>query len=301
MRGGRWIALLIGVLLLTLPAAAQSSLQPGTYTVTQPQPGDAARTRSYLLTVTPGYDPAVPAPLLIVLHGQTGSGERVRGYSGFDTVADGALIVYPDGVDGGWNDGRPGLLNPVDDAAFLSNVIDRVGRVAAIDPDRVYLVGISAGGMLAYRLACVLPGRFAAIGIVAGALPVYVRDECAAADPVPTPLIVIHGTDDPILPWPGIGGTFLSTEAALTFWAERGGCTTTRLITNLPDADPVDGTRILHSQPTGCAAPLHLYAVLFGGHTWPGRTIPAIGLGRTAMDIDATALIWQFFTTQAAR
>lgn len=278
-------------------------LPAGTYAVTQPQPGspDPAIERTYSLTVPRRYDPAVPTPLLIVLHGQTGSGERTRAYTGFDVLADAetVLIAYPDGVGGSWNDGRPGaddLLS--DDDAFIIDMIARIGRIAHVDADRVYVAGISAGGMMAYRLACTQPDLLAGIAVVASTLPVYVADACPADAPA-LPIVLFHGTDDPILPWTGIRETFLSAEATFAYWTERNGCTGLRRLTDQPDADPADGTRVVLTSATGCSAPVALYAVLFGGHTWPGRTIPAIGLGRTAMDIDATAAIWQFLAQHA--
>lgn len=291
-------AVLIACLLLFGAGRARAqgeALVPGTYQVTQPQ-GD--RTRSYLITVPQGYDPAEPVPLVLVLHGQSGSGERTRGYSGFDALADefGFAVVYPDGVDGSWNDGRPGADDTLpDDLAFFSALIDRVGRLIAVDRDRVYAAGISAGGMMAYRLACALPETVAAAAVIAATMPAYLTDDCDGSPPIP--LLVIHGTDDPILPWMGIRETFLSARDTQRYWADHNTCLTALPPIAVEDGDPSDGTRVLLSQYGDCAngARFTFYTVVFGGHTWPGQTIPAIGLGATSMDIDATRIIWHFF------
>src|SRR5262245_2037870 len=51
-----------------------------------------------------------PAPLVLVLHGGGGSGGNMEWLTerGFNRIADrdGAVIVYPDGIGKGWNDGR---------------------------------------------------------------------------------------------------------------------------------------------------------------------------------------------------
>ena len=69
-----------------------------------------------------------------------------------------------------------------------------------------------------------------------------------------------------------------------------------------PDARyrPHDGTRVRKTTYTGCAggADVALYAIENGGHTWPGGSqyLPRGIVGRVCRDIDATRVIWEFFT-----
>ena len=67
------------------------------------------RTRTYLFHVPPGLDPAKkPWPLVIALHGRLGDGASQEHLTGLTKLSDseGFLVVYPDGVDRSWNDGR---------------------------------------------------------------------------------------------------------------------------------------------------------------------------------------------------
>lgn len=161
------------------------------------------RTRTYRTYVPAGVGTA-EVPLVIALHGGTGSGRQFERSSGLDAQADqyGFVVVYPDGVGTGpdetelrtWNAGLccgPASRNGVDDVAFIGLLIDRMMADHFIDPDRVFVVGHSNGGFMAYRLACELSGRIAAVGLQAGGLGV---DTCEPEQPVS--LLHLHGRDD---------------------------------------------------------------------------------------------------------
>ena len=67
--------------------------------------------------------------------------------------------------------------------------------------DRVYVAGASNGGMMALRLACERTGRLAAVAVVIANQPWPQVERCRPT--VPLPLILINGTDDPLMPWGG--------------------------------------------------------------------------------------------------
>lgn len=255
--------------------------------------------REYLVYVPPSYDPTAPAPLIISIHGLASWPENQMFISQWNVLADerGLIVAYPAGTGSirRWNAGR--TTNPGEsqkEVHFISALIDRLAQEYQLDPARIYVNGLSNGGGMAYLLACSLADRIAAIGSVAGAY-LYSPADCQPARPVP--LIAFHGTADPIVPYAG-GPTFPfqfefpSVAEWMSAWAERNGCTS--LPTELPAVGEVSGVRY-----TGCTenAEVIFYTVHGGGHTWPGGGyLPKIITGSQNNDIDATALMWEFFT-----
>ena len=239
-------------------------------------------------------------PLVLVLHGGGGRARGIAEHTRFDRLADreGFVVVYPAGIRGRWNDGRGLSGAPHDDVAFIRALLDSVARETRIDPARIYATGISNGAMFAHRLACDLPGTFAAIAPVAGALPAALAPACAAAEPVS--VLAIQGTEDRLVPYDGGGvartrGAVLSARESLAHWARRAGCGALEAGRR---TDRVrDGTALVHLAHAGCAsAAVELYEVRGGGHTWPGGPrVTARLLGRTTRELDATRAIWDFF------
>ncbi len=160
--------------------------------------------RTYLLDVPPSYRPGTPAPLVMVFHGAGGSGRRMAPHTGFSRLAgrEGFVAVYPDGLGRRWNDGRSALATR-DDVGFVKALLDTLERELSLDSTRVYAAGISNGAMFSYRLACELPGVFAAIAPVAGATPANLAESCGRTAPVS--VLAIQGTADPLLPYAGGG------------------------------------------------------------------------------------------------
>ncbi len=144
-----------------------------------------------------------PAPLLVVLHGSGGSGAEMAAVSGFDTLADrtGCVVAFPDGVARTWADGRgttPSERAGVDDVGFVRRLVGHLKADTAVNPSQVYAAGYSNGGMMVQRLALEAPDLLAAGASVGAGLP----ERLAArrpARPVP-PLLLIHGTEDPVSP-----------------------------------------------------------------------------------------------------
>jgi len=153
-----------------------------------------------------------PAPLLFVLHGFGGSAADVSSYTRFDetlfeTYDLHPVVVYPNGtgIEGGlpqsWNAGGCcpfSTFDLVDDVAFLDQLITELATRYDIDPERVWVVGHSNGGMMAYRAACELSSRITAIGVAAGAMMI---DPCSPTRPVAA--LHLHGGLDTVVPLAG--------------------------------------------------------------------------------------------------
>jgi polyhydroxybutyrate depolymerase len=263
--------------------------------------------RSYLIHVPTSYKKDKAVPLVLVFHGGGGDADGMVRYSHFDALADreGFIAIYPDGTLKQWNDGR--LMAPKsDDVGFVRAIIDEVEKTYKIDRKRIYATGMSNGAMMSQRLACEMSGTLAAVAPVAGTMPDDFAPRCSPTEPIS--VLMIHGTDDPLVPYNGgsitlgqraIGGKVWSAADTIKYWAKSDKCGEKPTTSMLPDAAPQDGTRISHDVYSGCAADTEvaLLTVNGGGHTWPSgiQYLPERFIGKTSKDIDATETIWDFF------
>ncbi|HEV3365757.1 MAG TPA: PHB depolymerase family esterase [Acidimicrobiia bacterium] len=248
--------------------------------------------RPYRLFVPLSLDRSRAAPLVLILAGVGNTGESMVGATGFDRVAEreGLVVAYPEGVNETWNAGYCCLgraTSGPDDVGFLTRLIDDIATKNRIDAERVYAVGVSAGAMMAYRLACERAERIAGVGSVAGAM---VLDACRPSKPVS--VIEIHGTADGLVPYEGgrtAGGATQpspSTLAVAQRWAELNACPAA-------PAPKIVGV-VSTSTWTACAqgTGVKLIAIDGGGHTWFAE-----GLGPVNGAVDATTEIWSFLST----
>lgn len=272
--------------------------------------------RVYRIYVPDSYTGKKRVPLIVLLHGGGSDGRRMDRFTGFNRIADdeGLILVAPDGVDRHWNDGRVATgykahETDVDDVGFISRLIDLLSAEFQIDPDRVYVAGISNGGMMSIRLGLELPEKLAAIAPVVAALPEPMAQKTFKLQPIP--VVIVNGTEDPLVPWSGgevrfmrkTMGRVLSTPDTVQFLVKHNKCSPEAVTVPLRDNDPSDGIRVFKSEYYGGAdggADVTLYAVEGGGHTWHGprplvQYLPPARIGRASRDFDATAEIWSFF------
>lgn len=257
--------------------------------------------REYLLYVPKSYDRSRPTPLVISMHAAGLWGASQRDISRWNELADakGFIVVYPSGVGGKgvriWR-AEPGE-DLAKDVGFISALIDTLSAHYDIDATRIFANGLSNGGGMSFALSCTLSNRIAAIGMVA---PAQTLPWSGCADQKPIPMIEFHGTADPDVPYNG-GSSWLSprpfpnVERWTASFARRNGCASAPI-------DSVVAPDVLRRTYQQCAAPVVLYTIRGGGHTWPGgMELPEWFVGRTTRSIDATRLMWEFFTDTSAR
>jgi len=302
--------LILGVLLLTGISENKVSAQnrSGSLIVN-------GLSRTYIIHL-PAYAQTM-MPLVIVLHGGGGNGKNMVNLTnnGFDKLSDkkGFIVVYPDGIDKHWKDGRKESETgyetdekDIDDVGFISALIDDLIKKNHADSKRVYVTGMSNGAIMSYRLGCELSGKIAAIATVAGNIPENLRN-CRPSNPVP--VLAINSDKDPLVPYNGgdVTGPFgkkkigkvLSAYESVMFWVKNNGCSLNPVVTDVPDKDPDDGTRVQKQQfmndRNNCE--VILYTIKGGGHTWPGgyQYLGKWIVGKTCRDIIATEVIWEFF------
>ena len=232
------------------------------------------RDRSYRLYKPVGL--AASAPLVVVMHGYSGTAAQAERDYKWDGLADSGkfVVVYPDGFKRAWNVngesccGRPGREG-VDDVGFISAAVADVARNVGIDAAKVYATGMSNGGIMSYTLACATD-IFAAIGPVAG------TQLSACKSPHPTSVMAVHGTTDRLVPYGGGQGFSVingpSVPEVNAFWRNVDQCGAPAAKTDGP----------LTTSTAGCAEGrgVVLITVDGGGHNWPPF---------------ASATLWGFF------
>ena len=275
-------------LVFPLTIAAQSTVQ------TMQHDG---LTRSYRLYVPDSYDPNTAVPLVFNLHGYTSNALQQEVYGDFRSIADTAnfILVHPDGtLDGSgnrfWN--AFGASGGVDDVGFISALIDKIDEDYNIDLNRVYSCVMSNGGFMSYRLACELGNRITAIASVTGTMAINAPATCNPYKP--TPVMQIHGTADPTVPYDG-NSLMIAIETVVDFWVDENNCNPTPIIINVPNTNTNDmctAQRFLyHSGSNGST--VEFFKIDGGAHTWPNAPFT---IGITNRDMDASVEIWRFFS-----
>ncbi len=241
--------------------------------------------RTYRVHVPPAPLMGPGRPLVVVLHGRGGSGAQAERAYGFDALADreGFVVAYPDGVERGWNDADLDRHADVDDVAFLTRLVDDLSTRYAVEPHRVYVAGMSNGGFMAERLACEMPDRIAAVGVVAASR----RAACPGARPVS--VMHVHGLRDRLVRYAGASGgaigAYPSLPSLASGWRHVDGCRP------LPVVRTAGVVR--RAEARGCAlgTDVVLVTIATAGHEWPGGRRAAT----PAATFDATAELWAFF------
>jgi polyhydroxybutyrate depolymerase len=243
-----------------------------------------------------------PHPTVIVLHGAFGTGAGTARVTGFAEAAArrNFVAVFPDGLDRKWHDGRLGGPAGPDDIGFIRALVARLVADQVADPRRIYLAGISNGGMMSFTLACKAPELFAGIGTVVANMPAGI-EPCPAR---PLPVVMINGTADPLVPYNGGGvgfgrgrGDVWSVRKTAEFFARRGGCGKSSAVV-LPGRSVSEGTTMTRISWQNCLmnAGVTLYRIDGGGHALPGRgSIAPRLLGLSNFDIESADVILDAF------
>jgi len=271
------------------------------------------RKRTYLTYVPQGL--ARGAPLVVVMHGSGQNGSQMRratGY-GFERLADarGFAVVFPNGYEGYWNacniagDYSANKLN-VDDVDFLTGIVDRQMSEIGVDPARVFAIGVSRGGHMAFRLALEAPSRFRAVAAVSASVPAPENFKCTPLSRGTSSVMIMNGTKDPINPFDGgevrllcllRRGNVRSSRASAQYFADLNDITATPEAIRTQRAGEVHVEQLLWRSDS--KVEVELVAIHGGGHGIPQPYVrhPRI-LGPTHSDPNGPAVIWAFFERQ---
>jgi len=249
------------------------------------------------LVIRPEADAPDLAPAVILLHFGRGTPKAMANlaHAGDLAVTHGAWVILPTGENRRWND-EPGSGSGIDDVGYLTKVIETAIARHPIDPQRIYIAGMSNGGFMVSRFVCERAELIAAAAQVVSSMYKSQDAQCAPKQAVPMTLIL--GSNDPLVHYNAQFG-LLSAQQTFARWQKINRCDPSGVLSEtLPDLTR-DGTRttLQHNEVCESGAGVQLYTVNGGGHTWPAgeHADSKLRLGRTAHDFAATDVIWDFF------
>lgn len=284
----------------------------------------------YLVYLPAGHHPDRQWPLYVMLHGCSTTAEQQMQANRLNPLADreGFIVLYPDvtplharscwrAVLGSVPDRTRGAGGDADAIAGMTlTLIDS----QAVDPQRVYLAGMSSGGFAAASTAAVWPELYAAVGVFAAGgtdmdascavlidplIPLRVRLRLAGEEPTFLPLLAVGGRADPLRLGsnPAPGGcarlAFREWQALAQALAAERGIDTVDASRHVVEHGRVDGghrwMRERESDASGCTLG-EFWDIESMGHFWPGGTDdPAYAAFTDPLAPSGAELSWAFF------
>ncbi len=270
------------------------------------------------------------APAVVLLHGGTSSMRKIfqkRAASGqaWRDLAnrEGFLLIVPNGTNPAtgdangdkqnWNDFRkPGSPRntDADDVGFITALVDKMIQEYHLDSGQIFVTGASNGGMMTYRLLIEKPEVFAAGAAFIANFPE--TDPNAMRQPArPTPLMIMNGTKDPLIPYHGgqVGPNMvalMSTAKTVDWWVQANNADPNPSAPYyFPDINTEDNCKISlvkYEAKDSNGAPVYLYTVHGGGYVMPSQKykmrknrITDRLIGQQCYDVEATEIAWEFF------
>ena len=270
--------------------------------------------RKALVHVPASYRPGQAMPLVLAFHGGGGHAEYMADDERYGLISaaerHGFIVAFPNGyskLPGGrfatWNAGGccgDARDRQIDDVGFVRALVKRLQAQLSIDARRVYATGMSNGGMLSHRLACEAADLFAAVAAVAG------TDGTSRCQPArPIALLHTHARDDTHVLFEGGAGKdafrdrsqvmdFVSVPETMARWIQRDQCRADpRRVLDKP------GAYCERWAPCAGGVELQLCVTETGGHSWPGADTTRRGKPGASQALDASELIWAFFSRHA--
>jgi polyhydroxybutyrate depolymerase len=249
--------------------------------------------RKYLLYIPEGYD-FENMPLVVVLHGYTGTAFGIRNYSKMDQLAlrEGFAVVYPQGLRlRGSTHFNVGLdSSDVDDIGFISSLIDYLQDKYGLSEEDTFITGMSNGGYMSYTMVIEKPDYFKAMASVGGVIsyhPWHIEEYQEMN------ILQIHGTSDLVVPidgsWPydDAWGDVPGLDVLLERWK-------TVNKTNMELIEQYTESTVSYKYWNEESNKHVWYYEIEGyGHDWPIRRQYS---NRVDPGFNASELIWEFFS-----
>lgn len=266
-------------------------------------------TRNYVYKYPDNYQITDKTPVIIALHGGGSNWKKLNRGTTKYTLEKAAnkrqvLLIYPDGINNHWNDGRD-KKNKIDDVAFISALIDKAIDQYHADAKQVFVIGMSNGGFMAIRIAQELSQKVNSIAAVAAQMGVNNR-QIKIKEPIS--FLLINGTEDPIVPYQGgdmklfefgkSRGMILSTQQTIDAFVKHNQCKPSPKI-QLKNTRKFDQTSVVSKIYVDCAkqTKVKLLEIMGGGHTWPGgkQYLPKAIIGNLSREINTSEEMVDFF------
>ena len=305
--------LVTGAAVTLVPRRGVASVEPrkqAAPTLTLEAVAVGGELRWYRVYVPAGVPDGTTLPVVFCFHG--GGGNALHAFESYGVAEEAAkrgwIAVFPEGSGnaGGpplfafqtWNAGDCCAFasdNQIDDVVFFERMVEDLAAKYPADTQRVFLTGMSNGGMMSYRIAAERPNLIAGLAPVAGALEV-------GPPAGSVPLLAIHGLLDTSVPFGGGYGSGVSgaeftsqLDSVLPFWAQNGAGAIYG-----PFVDGAAQIFVAPAPPGG--ADTWYFLALDGGHSWPKAPGKPFGFGVPVhQDVAATPLMFDFFALQPSR
>ena len=255
---------------------------------------------------------SVPDKLILAFHPATENGNYMRMISGYtlDSIADAEniFICYPNAYYGYWNDKLSEVITKastenVDEVSFVRGIIHSIETNYNTKLKYIYLLGLSQGGAMVYRLCLEIPDEITAATVVAANLSVKKTLDMDSVKK-PVSMLIINGVKDPICPYLGgeinilhliKRGYVYSAKTTVTYWANCAGYNSPTSTDSLVNEEKEKIASVINYEEKG-KKNICLYSVMEGGHTLPHPAVnsPKV-FGKTVHDFNGTLLSWQFF------
>ena len=279
---------------------------------------DRPEGRRRYLVAAPAGKSVGKRPLVLVVHGAGASAEQVMGLAfppspmslWLEIAAREQLVVIaPDAGKGGWSDcfASKERVTRKDDVAFIDALMAQAIASHDVDPDRIYLIGVSRGGWMAYAVASKLPYKLAAFSSVLAGMPPPGRYTMPGT---PVPALIVGCTADPLIhyhggkPWYALGFAepVRSIDDTAHAWRELAGLPDTPEVVRLAASDVRQRTSVTRylwgRAPDG--PQVGLYRIDGAGHAEPSRLkryprwINWL-TGAQNADLEVAEAAWDFF------
>ncbi|MBL4661609.1 MAG: prolyl oligopeptidase family serine peptidase [Alcanivoracaceae bacterium] len=269
--------------------------------------------RSYVTKFPNSYDVDQKIPLIIALHGGGSNWKKFNRATTRNTLEKEAnrnnmLLIFPEGKNNHWSDGREKHLQgqqTYDDVKFISELIDLAIDKYNVDPDKVFVTGMSNGGFMAIRLAIELTEKISAVVSISAQMSLKIQ--FLQLDK-PISFMLINGTNDPIVPYhggemklfklPKSRGKVLSSTQTINYFVKNNKCAKPA-VRSSQDHNKFDMTTLDITEYKECKGntQVTLIKVNSGGHTWPGgrQYLPVALIGHVSKEVNASKLLVDFF------
>ena len=149
----------------------------------------------YSLYVPENYTPQKAWPLIVCLHGGYGRGDDYILTWLRPAKSKGYILLSPKSLGPTWS-----ALDPPMDLRSIQSMLEEVFGTYAVDRKRVYLSGLSDGGIFTYVLGLTYADIFAGIAPIAGELHPAVDEKLRRSQGKELPILIVHGAHDSIFP-----------------------------------------------------------------------------------------------------
>lgn len=226
---------------VSVVADSGNPAEPGGCSGSALSSGESTRTvnvngvsREYILSIPRSYSSSQAMPLVLDFHPLLLDADYQKNNSGSQALSEqeGFIVAYPKGIDTSWNFGPCCTESRmVDDISFARKVVEDISLNTCIDEKRVYAMGYSNGGGMAYHLACNATDLVAAVAPAAFDLV----EEMVCNPSRPISVYIKRGRYDFIVPYNGGSSTpptlydldpihFLGAEGTFDAWVNFNSC-----------------------------------------------------------------------------